>query len=246
MRQTADPGAELRYAAFFGDTNKVGELLSKHPEVVDSQSIPRETTISFSSFLRAFRDILGMRQISASDPEVRYQEFCNNATTALINAAYQSHYEVLDQLLERNADPDKRDRLQRTALFMATFRDPKDTPAKLEARLKVVNRLLASGADINIHGYAGNTPLFLASSSGFPECVELLLGKGAKITETSNNGFTPLHAAADSGNTNAIRLLVSHGANVNVSTTNGITPLAMAIKRRQTNAVALLKELGAN
>ena len=55
--------------------------------------------------------------------------------------------------------------------------------------------LLNKGADPNLAGKGGDTPLIAAARVGFDEAVEWLLGLGAKVDATNRMGETPLIVA---------------------------------------------------
>jgi ankyrin repeat protein len=80
--------------------------------------------------------------------------------------------------------------------------------------LKVVEALLAHGADVNIRG--GSllmAPLDEAAYSGNKAIVELLIAHHADLNVRDQYGFTPLRMAASHGHTEIVNILRQHGAN---------------------------------
>ena len=73
--------------------------------------------------------------------------------------------------------------------------------------------LLNQGADPNLAGKGGDTPLIIASRIGFGQAAEWLIGMGAKVDATNRMGETALIAAVQQRQTPVVRLLLSAGAN---------------------------------
>ncbi|KAG6553428.1 hypothetical protein Mapa_005163 [Marchantia paleacea] len=73
-----------------------------------------------------------------------------------------------------------------------------DTPLYcLKGFADVAAQLLKMGADKDLKGEYGNTPLHLACSSSSVDCVNLLLIEGASVKVPNEFGNTPLQMAAD-------------------------------------------------
>jgi hypothetical protein len=82
-------------------------------------------------------------------------------------------------------------------------------------RQKVVEFLLASGADVNAEDVFGNTPLTIAAMRGYRELVKLLLEHKANPNTRSGQCHTPLEAAIESHDGPLEALLRSNGASEN-------------------------------
>lgn len=74
--------------------------------------------------------------------------------------------------------------------------------------------LLRHGADPNVTGQNGMTPLLLAArgSYGAYACIETLLEAGAEIERSLFGNITPLMCAARAGELPNVRVLLEHGA----------------------------------
>ncbi len=62
-----------------------------------------------------------------------------------------------------------------------------------------VRALIEAGADVNLVGNLGYTPLHVASWRNHPEAVETLLDAGANPALRCENGKTPLDIAEENG-----------------------------------------------
>jgi ankyrin repeat protein len=114
---------------------------------------------------------------------------------------------------------------------------PHDSPLIQAARtgsLDTINRLLDSGADVNLPGPTGDdwdaTPLqhaILARQSG---AVRLLLERGADPNRVAGpKSPAPLLLAAGDTDPTFVNLLLAHGADPAVEGEGGVTPLSRAV-----------------
>ena len=94
--------------------------------------------------------------------------------------------------------------------------------------IEAVKQHLSAGADVNVKGEEGLTPLHLAAFGGHKEIVELLIAKGADVNAKGRSGWTPLHFAANGGHREVAKLLIAKGADLNAKTSDGVTPLDWA------------------
>ena len=108
----------------------------------------------------------------------------------------------------------------------------------------VAQLLYQHGADVDVRGIYGRTPL-TSTSRGHRELVEWLLGHGADPNIRGENFFfTALHIAAYHGQVEISRILLKHKADRNALDQNGRTPLHSASKRGDINLARLLLEHG--
>jgi ankyrin repeat protein len=73
--------------------------------------------------------------------------------------------------------------------------------------------LLNNGADPNVAGKGGDTPLIAAARVGFTQAVDWLLGMRAKVDASNRMGETPLIIAVQQRELPIIRKLLDAGAN---------------------------------
>ena len=127
--------------------------------------------------------------------------------------------------------------------------------AAAQASPSGVDELLKRGADPNVRGGAGATPLICVAApfdrwnvgSREPEaCARLLVAKGAKVNVAARGGvceearvpgreqfegpevgagWTALHYAANTGQADLVKLLLDDGANPNARNADGHTAL---------------------
>ncbi|MFC7557104.1 ankyrin repeat domain-containing protein [Pseudoroseomonas wenyumeiae] len=106
---------------------------------------------------------------------------------------------------------------------------------------------LRSGADVNLRGPEGMTPLMIAAALGQPQMVDLLLTAGADVLAIEPRmGAAALHKAAQAGNDGVVTLLLDAGAFIDQqSPVLGNTPLIDAVLHKHEQAVRVLLQRGA-
>src|SRR5262245_57225087 len=88
------------------------------------------------------------------------------------------------------------------------------TAAVKENNLPKIEGLLKSGTNVNERDASNNTPLMLASSSGYTGAMKLLLDSGAFVTARNIDGKTALMWAATTNQLEAMNVLLTAGAEV--------------------------------
>ena len=84
--------------------------------------------------------------------------------------------------------------------------------------LKIAQRLLESGAQVNSHaGFYNTTPLHGAASNGSLELVKLLVSKGAKVNAVSKELSMPLAEAVRADNLEIAQFLLEQGADKTIN-----------------------------
>jgi serine/threonine-protein phosphatase 6 regulatory ankyrin repeat subunit B len=101
----------------------------------------------------------------------------------------------------------------------------------------VVERLIAVGADVNIKGCYGITPLMVCKD---PEIGALLLDNGADMSLTDKGDLTAVMHACKTGNTGMVSLLINRGVDVFPVLKNGDTTLILACEYGHGNVGKLL------
>jgi ankyrin repeat protein len=133
-----------------------------------------------------------------------------------------------------------------------TANDLKDgyTPLDLAAfainHNKMVQLLVAHGADVNARAASGATPLFWAVMRDQKDDIKFLLDHGANPNIPTAYGDTVLDCAIHLGFQGQVGLLVDKGADVNAQDANQMRPLAYAMRANEDTAVNILKKHGAH
>jgi uncharacterized protein len=128
------------------------------------------------------------------------------ASSWLIQAAYDCNLDGVAELLEAGARTSATDRNGFTALHWRAFRGlcSPDTP-------HIAELLVRGGADPNARTNAGDTVLIWAVESGNATLVRTLIKLGADPNQRSN-GVTPLMCAAACGDAGVVGELLEGGA----------------------------------
>ncbi|XP_065343624.1 uncharacterized protein LOC135941815 [Cloeon dipterum] len=132
--------------------------------------------------------------------------------TALHHAAIQNYPEILEMLVDHDADVNLKDKKGWTALHIAALYYP-----------ELSQKLLDHGADVNSKELEGWTSLHIAARYN-PELCQKLLDHGADVNLKTKFGWTALHFASRY-NTKLLQKLLYYGANMNVKDKDGWTPL---------------------
>jgi ankyrin repeat protein len=116
--------------------------------------------------------------------------------------------------------------------------------------LYYVKEAIDNGADVNVVGGSGWTPLMHATDGGNKEIVEYLLTvPGIRINAQSEFGWTALMLAAWNDNKELVKLLIEKGADANIKTEGngeqGNTALTFARNRSHNEIVEFLVAHGA-
>ncbi|KAK8803260.1 hypothetical protein WA158_000954 [Blastocystis sp. Blastoise] len=117
--------------------------------------------------------------------------------------------------------------------------------ASREGHVKIVAKLLESGARIDDVDERGYTALYYAVREGRNDVAQLLIESGASVDITLNGGFSVLMYAANNGNCDMIRLL-STKLDINAQDDEGLTPLMIVCRNKQVDALQLLLSMRAN
>ncbi|KAM6895255.1 uncharacterized protein FYW49_019197 [Xenentodon cancila] len=109
-----------------------------------------------------------------------------------------------------------------------------------------LQRLIQSGASVNVVAVDSITPLHEACLRGQAHCVKLLLDAGAQVDARNVDGSTPLCDASSAGSVECVKLLLEHGAKANPAlTSRTASPLHEACMGGNSDCVKLLITVGA-
>lgn len=149
----------------------------------------------------------------------------------LIQAVRQDIPDLFEQLMQRRARLNTRNKNGETALSIAAY----------IGNMKYVQRLVEAGAEVNFFGWP---PLAYAAFNGHAEIAEYLLKRGAEIDAKTENGTTAIFFAARYGHGDVVKLLLAEGADVSTTNELGDTAVDWALKGRNTDIADLLRAAG--
>jgi len=166
--------------------------------------------------------------------------------TALLCAIGNKNPKIFEMLIDNGADV--------TMTF--NWFDKKTTILHIYAEggkdIKILDKLIFAGADINVKTSDNMTPLIYAASLGKDEFVERLIDKGADVTVKSKAGkITALHMYAFSGkDTKILDKLIAAGSDINAKADYNVnptmTPLSFAVSAGNVVFVETLINEGAD
>lgn len=173
----------------------------------------------------------------------------------------------VERLLKAGADPNSRNGLEFTPLYIAAAsHQPEVMSALIKAGATVdaessygtpllfasatgnvpgANMLLSLGANPNTERGDGMTPLMFASGTGVPPLVAEYLQRKVDVNVQDESGATALTLAARGGHDEVVKMLLDGGATVDVTDSNLQTPLMEAAKNGHAKCVDMLLKKGA-
>jgi ankyrin repeat protein len=226
-KMATDPD-RLPIAAYHGDYETVEKLLAKGFDI--NYKCGDGTALSNAS-LRGHEQIVELllsnnadvNICSPLDKAVRWDSSCNTKVVKMLlehganpnclHSAVRHHKEVVQLLLDYNADVNQKDGNGRTPLHFAVIFGCEDN----------INLLISNGANVNAENNNEETPLHVLVQS-WPQlwwtkefrtnAINILLDSGANIEAKTKNGKTPLWLAAEALNSlDAVKALLERGAN---------------------------------
>ncbi|MBW5389963.1 ankyrin repeat domain-containing protein [Brachyspira hampsonii] len=181
--------------------------------------------------------------VNAEDTEYDLSVVFDEGTTALMIASYYGYADLVNALIENNADVNMKNKRNYTALLYATDIWSRQGIGIYDSNFNVVELLVMAKADVNAADNNGWTPLFFAADNSNSDVAVFLVDNGADINIVDNEGITPLLVAND---VETVKIL-SKTVNINKTNFSGITPLiAFSMRDISTEAINILLENGAN
>lgn len=151
---------------------------------------------------------------------------------------------ILNILLEKGINIDLRDKYGNTALLKAVGVEHRN---KNLVDSKLVKRLIAANADVNIKNNKGETPLMIAAIIGLNKVVDTLIQAGADVNAINNQNESILFKISYHNRYEIINKLIKAGADVNVKGYKNQTPLMLVARNNSSfgykNTLSTIKHL---
>ncbi|VDI47999.1 uncharacterized protein MGAL_10B000940 [Mytilus galloprovincialis] len=221
----------LKSASFQGHYKIVRRLLRKKADI---DKVDNEGWTSLMSACKV-GNIKVIRVLLEYEADVNIYSKSTGDTPLIIACTYSDGGEIIQLLLEKDADWKWTNNIGQTALLLAC----------MYGKTKNVSTLLGHKVDINVTDKNCVSPLKAACQGLYLEIVELLIKAGADINIVDQNGYTPLISACEKKNIQLVELLIRNNADVNRSTRDGWNPYLFAIKNSDDKTANLLIENGA-
>ena len=218
------PIQKLITASKNGKLTKVQRLLDKEVDV-NSQDDNGATALMHASACGNFGVVKALQGYNG-------RELVN----ILKEASHNGYLEVVELLIQRNADVNIQDDYGWTPLICAS----------ILGHTQVFKALLAKNANVDHQNNEGSTAMTWASFGGCIEIVQALLEEGANVDLCERHGITGLMFASQEGHLEIMRMLIGSNANVNIQDGNGWTALMWASICGQIDSVRLLLDQGAD
>eukprot|EP00794_Sanderia_malayensis_P005153 gene5153-5803_t len=141
----------------------------------------------------------------------------------------------------------RRKEAQQNALigYFVTLADKEDDKSTVD--YNHINKLLDSGADINVGDKYGQTVLHEVARIWHTDVAQFVIQRGAHVDAMDMYGRTPLHVAAAVDYTEMVNFLISKQADINARTKGeNQTPIHYAAKNDACNALTALIDKGAS
>ena len=199
----------LYYAALCGFEDLVEYLIVKYPQHVNAGGGFYVTPLVAALAGKHFQTAESLRHHGA-DPNVQ----CFSRNTPLHSAACYGDVEMVQVLLNLDADVNNRNKNSRTPLNYLPYCPSGygELPNYPQSLSDVARLLLDYGADVNARNDQGRTPLHTTTYMGRIEAIRVLLDRGADVGVEDNQGRTAFSLAKERNLDEIMKLLLEHGA----------------------------------
>jgi ankyrin repeat protein len=199
----------LYYAALCGFQDLVEYLIVKYPQDVNASGGCYLTPL-VASLARKHFQTAELLSLSGADPNVQ----CYEGNTPLHSAACYGDVEMVQVLLNLEADVDIRNNKSRSPLNYISVGPlgSGEVPNYPQLLANVARLLLEHGADIDARNDEGQTPLHTTTYMRRLEVIRVLLEYGANVGVEDKQGRTPFSLAKKYGYAEIMKLLSEYGA----------------------------------
>jgi len=187
---------------------------------------------SAARFAVASGDIEMLAHLIAKEIDLNLAD--NLGQTPLMIAAAQCDKELVELLLDHNANPLAEDNNGTVAYdyavnagrkFLALLIAEQSTLYAIASSdmKSVLKTVIEQGAYVNIRNDVGFTPLLFAAHENDLDAVKKLIAHGADLNRAENDGWTAIHFAADYGNAEMVKALFDGHADYTLRNAAGKT-----------------------
>jgi hypothetical protein len=142
--------------------------------------------------------------------------------TGLMIAAWYGNLPMMELLVARGAQVDRKNALGERAIMHAAWR----------GQVEAIKWLLARGAKVNSEDMQWS-PLHFAVFANHKEAAALLLERGADINARSTNGSSPIMMAVYEGHDEMVKDLIARGADLGIKNDRGDGALEWAFRYKR-------------
>ncbi|KAF7730660.1 hypothetical protein EC973_001609 [Apophysomyces ossiformis] len=167
----------LRTAASAGNLAMLKQILLLVSDPLKAVNEAQTSTGLTPLHIAASRGHLDIVQCLIEEYEVAVDSRDKEGETALLKAAYDGRFTVVEYLLSKNANVHQKDKDGWTALHNACSK----------GSLPIVRLLVERGAQVNVRSKMGHTPLINAASKGYMSIIEYLLNEAHANPLIKNN-----------------------------------------------------------
>ena len=222
----------LMIAVQEGKTDIVRSLLDQDSLDINRRDANNETALSLATI--SGQVAIAMQILERCDKSSQLDSTNWKGSSALMLAANKGQNEVVNALLNRGADPSKKDKEGGgTALLRA-----------IDGRHISVIETMLKYPKVDVHCVDENDRGLLhgAAISGHIDIVRLLLGKNLDVNAQDNKGKTPLHDASQFGAFDIAELLLDNRANALLEDKAGRTPWTISWQYGHIHVMNLLED----
>jgi len=230
----------LMLAAQTGFVERIKKLLDAGASI-NMRDNKRQTALTYAALGYSARSDIIRFLVAAG---LRADDENDDGQTALMLTAQRHVADAISHLLKAGADPNKKDKVGRTALMYAV------SEAVYPDRVPdAVISLIGAGADVNAADESGQTVLIFALRGRSLQSIKRLLEGGARVNAQDKQGLTALiHAikcpvcGSENEMAGEVRVLLEGGADVRIKDNQGRTALMLAKQADIKSLINLLEE----
>jgi ankyrin repeat protein len=233
-------------AARKGDVKKLKELLQADPKLVSAKDNDGDTPLHVAALhgqLAAAQFLIGAgADVNAKN---NYPPFLPDDLNQVYSSSNHQDPVILLQVQSAHRTRELNSQGVDTRELKNGY-TPLDLAEFANNHNKLVQLLVAHGANVNAQSDSGATPLFWAVMRDEKDDVKFLLDHGANPNLADAYGDTILDCALHLGFQSLVGMLVDKGADVNAQDQSLHRPLTYALQMDEDTATGILKKHGAH